>query len=103
TTTAALLERHTSPTHRASDRDPGGEALTFTLDNNANGAFQISSGGLVSVADATKIDPGNYTITIRVAETDDATSFTTKDVVLSEIGAALAFTSLATGGCVEWY
>jgi large repetitive protein len=58
----------------AASTDVNGPAVTYSLTNNANGAFAINAAtGVVSVADATKIDyetaPGHaYTITAQASD-----------------------------------
>src|SRR5262249_61805352 len=58
----------------ASSSDPGGEAVSYALTDDAGGAFTIdSSTGVVTVADHTKLADlgGSASITVQASEADD--------------------------------
>jgi hypothetical protein len=99
---ASFTEGASGPVYTAAATDPGGEALAYSLTNNASGAFAISaSTGAVTVANAALIDPGTYTITVKAVEADDGSGAVTQSVTLTVTEAPLTVTSGSSASFTE--
>src|SRR5262249_26832258 len=104
-TTASVTEADsgTTPLYTAVATDPAGEAVSYSLSDDAGGAFRIdSSTGAVTVADASKLlDATTLSFTVQAAEADDADGASTQTVVVTVNDAPLSFTSGTTARVTE--
>ncbi|MGS3176699.1 cadherin domain-containing protein, partial [Aeromonas sanarellii] len=100
-------------TASASDADAGGQAITYSLSNDADGRFTInSSTGVVTVAAALDYETAtNHSITVRATSADGSSNSTSFTIGVTDVGepptttADSVITSIALGTAIlipEW-
>src|SRR5439155_473403 len=93
----------TAPIYTAAATDPGGEQVTYSLTDDAGGAFRIDGRtGAVTVADASKtLAAATLRFTVRAAEADDGGGPSSRTVTVTVLDAPMLFSSGATASVAE--
>ncbi len=97
---AASIGDSVGITVSATDVDDANSSLTYTLVDNANGRFQINSGGVITVADTSNLDHernSSHTVTVEAVD-DGGLSSPPKDFTIVITDSGETSSSASVGG-----